>query len=173
MNRKHAAKDYLDIIDRLRKARPDIAFSSDFIVGFPGETQKDHQDTLELVRQVNFAQAYSFKYSIRPGTPAGSMDQQVPEAIKTERLYELQDLLNEQQWAFNKTKVGTIQPVLFDRVGKTPGQVLGKTPYMQSVPLVAPQRLVGSLVDVLVKEGYANSLMGVIIDSNEPVASAA
>lgn len=173
MNRKHAAKDYLGIIDRLRKARPDIAFSSDFIVGFPGETQKDHQDTLELVRQVNFAQAYSFKYSIRPGTPAGSMDQQVPEAIKTERLYELQDLLNEQQWAFNRTKVGTVQPVLFERVGKIPGQILGKTPYMQSVPLVAPQRLVGSLVDILVKEGYANSLMGVIIDSNEPVASAA
>jgi tRNA-2-methylthio-N6-dimethylallyladenosine synthase len=173
MNRKHTAKDYLDIIDRLRKARPDIAFSSDFIIGFPGETQQDHQATLDLVRQVDFAQAYSFKYSVRPGTPAGSMDGQVAETLKTERLYEIQDLLKEQQWAFNKTKVGTVQSVLFDRIGKVPGQILGKTPYMQSVPLEAPKRLLGCLTDVLIKEAYANSMMGIILDSLESISVAA
>ena len=173
MNRKHTAKDYLDIIDRLRKARPDIAFSSDFIIGFPGENQQDHQATLDLVKQVNFAQAYSFKYSIRPGTPAGSMDGQLPETLKTERLYELQDLLKEQQWAFNKTKVGTVQPILFDRIGKVPGQILGKTPYMQSVPLEAPKRLLGCLTNVLIQEAYANSVMGIILDSLESIAVAA
>jgi tRNA-2-methylthio-N6-dimethylallyladenosine synthase len=173
MNRKHTAKDYLDIIDRLRKARPDIAFSSDFIIGFPKETQQDHQATLDLVRQVDFAQAYSFKYSVRPGTPAGSMDGQVAETLKTERLYEIQDLLKEQQWAFNKTKVGTVQSVLFDRIGKVPGQILGKTPYMQSVPLEAPKRLLGCLTDVLIKEAYANSMMGIILDSLESISVAA
>ncbi len=163
----------LDIIDRLRKARPDIAFSSDFIIGFPGETQQDHQATLDLVRQVDFAQAYSFKYSVRPGTPAGSMDGQVAETLKTERLYEIQDFLKEQQWAFNKTKVGTVQSVLFDRIGKVPGQILGKTPYMQSVPLEAPKRLLGCLTDVLIKEAYANSMMGIILDSLESISVAA
>ena len=172
MNRKHTAKDYLHVVDSLRKARPDIAFSSDFIVGFPGETAQDHQATLDLVKEVGFAQAYSFKYSVRPGTPAGSMDLQVKESLKTERLYELQDLLKERQWTFNKTKVGTVQPVLFDRIGKVPGQILGKTPYMQSVPLEAPKRLLGCITDILIQEAYANSITG-IISSLEPIAVAA
>jgi tRNA-2-methylthio-N6-dimethylallyladenosine synthase len=133
MNRRHTAAQYIAVIEKLRNVRPDIAMSSDFIVGFPGETNDDHKETLELVRAVNYAQAYSFKYSIRPGTPAGAMDLQVPEDVKVERLAELQQLLNEQQLAFNHSKVGTKQKVLVDREGKRDGQLCGKTPFMQSV----------------------------------------
>ncbi len=163
MNRKHTAKDYLKIIERLRQSRPDIAFSSDFIVGFPGETNEDHQATLKLVQEVVYSQAYSFKYSIRPGTPAGSMDLQVPETVKTERLHELQALLNQQQLAFNQQFLGTLQPVLFDRIGKEEGQLLGKTPYMQSVPVTASKRLFGQLMNVIIKGAHANSITGEVV----------
>ncbi|MBX9806023.1 MAG: tRNA (N6-isopentenyl adenosine(37)-C2)-methylthiotransferase MiaB, partial [Alphaproteobacteria bacterium] len=158
MNRKHTAQTYFDIIDRLRAVRPDIGLSSDFIVGFPGETDKDFEDTLELVRRVNYAQCYSFKYSIRPGTPAGAMESQVPEEVKSSRLQALQDLLNEQQLAFNQRTIGTIQPVLLDRRGRVEGQFIGRSPYMQSVVVSASDRLFGQVVDVRVEEAHPNSV---------------
>ena len=156
------AEQYLDVIEKLRKARPDIAMSSDFIVGFPGETKEDHLATLDLVRAVNYAQAYSFKYSIRPGTPAGAMDLQVPESVKVERLAELQDLLNEQQLAFNQSKVGTKQQVLVDREGKRDGQLSGKTPFMQSVHFEGNARLQGQTIDVVITQALPNSVSGVV-----------
>ncbi|CAO5682569.1 MAG: tRNA-2-methylthio-N(6)-dimethylallyladenosine synthase [Holosporales bacterium] len=163
MNRRHDREFYFDIIERFRKARPDIAFSSDFIVGYPGETDQDFKDTLDLVAHVNYAQAYSFAYSKRPGTPAALMELQVPEELKAERLQELQSLLLSQQLTFNQSFVGTLQLVLFDRIGKKEGQVIGKTPYMQSVPMDAPQRFVGQLVSVQIQSATASSLKGDIV----------
>ncbi len=160
MNRRHTAADYLRIIESLRTSRPDMAFSSDFIVGFPGETDLDHKQTLELVRAVNYAQAYSFKYSIRPGTPAGLMDLQIEEAIKVERLAELQALINEQQYAFNQASLGTVQTVLIDKTGKKEGQLSGKTPYMQSIYFNGDDSLQGEFVDVRIEKAFANSLTG-------------
>ena len=162
MNRRHTTAQYLDVIEKLRKARPDIAMSSDFIVGFPGETNEDHNETLDLVRAVNYAQAYSFKYSIRPGTPAGAMDLQVPEPVKVERLAELQELLNEQQLAFNQSKVGTKQQILVDREGKYDGQLRGKTPFMQSVHFDGNERLQGEMIEVLITGALPNSVSGVV-----------
>jgi tRNA-2-methylthio-N6-dimethylallyladenosine synthase len=132
MNRRHTAKDYLAWIEKIRKARPDIALSSDFIVGFPGETDKDFKATIDLVKEVRYAQAYSFKYSPRPGTPAAEA-QQLPEALKAERLSKLQALLNAHQQAFNEKTVGRTFEVLFERAGKYRGQIVGKSPYMQAV----------------------------------------
>jgi tRNA-2-methylthio-N6-dimethylallyladenosine synthase len=133
MNRGHSADDYLRIIEALRKARRDIALSSDFIVGFPGETDADFAATMTLIRKVNYAQAYSFKYSARPGTPAADMENQVPEALKSERLAELQAELGRQQQAFNETSVGQRMPILFERTGRSAGQIIGRSPYMQAV----------------------------------------
>ena len=133
MNRRHRADDYLALVDRLRAARPDIALSGDFIVGFPGETDEDFQATLDLVARVEYAQAYSFKYSPRPGTPASDSDAQVEDAVKSDRLARLQELLNEQQARFNAATVGRTLPVLLERRGRKPAQVLGRSPYMQSV----------------------------------------
>ncbi|OKH87295.1 tRNA (N6-isopentenyl adenosine(37)-C2)-methylthiotransferase MiaB [Thalassospira sp. TSL5-1] len=133
MNRKHDRQTYFDIVKRLREAQPDLALSSDFIVGFPGESEKDFEDTLDLVRQVGFIQTFSFKYSPRPGTPASAMELQVPEEVKAERLARLQDLLAEQQLAFNQSCVGREMDVLLDRTGKFEGQLVGRSPYMQPV----------------------------------------
>jgi tRNA-2-methylthio-N6-dimethylallyladenosine synthase len=133
MNRKHTAAHYLEIIAKLRKARPDIALSSDFIVGFPGETDADFADTMALVRAVGYAQAYTFKYSPRPGTPAAEMENQVPEAVKAARLEELQTEIARQQQAFNEQSVGRKMAVLFERTGARPGQLIGRSPYMQAV----------------------------------------
>ncbi|WP_374762826.1 tRNA (N6-isopentenyl adenosine(37)-C2)-methylthiotransferase MiaB [Yunchengibacter salinarum] len=133
MNRRHTADDYRRIIDRLRVARPDLALSGDFIVGFPGETDADFADTMALVRDVGYAQAYSFKYSPRPGTPASVNTDQVPEAVKSARLAELQALLNDQQLAFNQATVGRTLPVLLERPGREAGQLIGRSPYLQSV----------------------------------------
>jgi tRNA-2-methylthio-N6-dimethylallyladenosine synthase len=133
MNRKHDRETYFDIVKRFREAQPDLALSSDFIVGFPGESEKDFEDTLDLVRQVGFIQTFSFKYSPRPGTPASAMELQVPEEVKAERLARLQDLLAEQQLAFNQTCVGREMDVLLDRTGKFEGQLVGRSPYMQPV----------------------------------------
>jgi tRNA-2-methylthio-N6-dimethylallyladenosine synthase len=163
MNRKHTTQTYFDIIDRLRSARPDIGLSSDFIVGFPGETDKDFEDTLDLVRQVNYAQCYSFKYSIRPGTPAGAMEKQIPEEVKATRLQQLQDLLNEQQLAFNQKTVGTTQAVLLDRKGRQEGQLIGRSPFMQSVVVEGPDRLYGQIVDVKIEEAHPNSVTGSVL----------
>ena len=165
MNRKHDTQTYFDIIDRLRAARPNIGLSSDFIVGFPGESDKDFEETLDLVRRVNYAQSYSFKYSIRPGTPAGAMEAQVPEDVKANRLQQLQELLNEQQVAFNQKTVGTIQSVLLDRKGRLEGQFIGRSPFMQSVAVFASDRLMGQVIDVRIEEAHPNSVSGsVVID---------
>jgi tRNA-2-methylthio-N6-dimethylallyladenosine synthase len=164
MNRKHDADAYRRIVERLRAARADLALSSDFIVGFPDESDGDFADTLRLITDIGFAQAYSFKYSARPGTPAAAMTgRQVPEPVKTERLAMLQQLLNAQQIAFNHGFVGRVLPVLLDREGRRSGQLLGRTPYMQSVPVTAPERLSGSLVDVRITAAHGNSLAAEIV----------
>ena len=163
MNRKHDAQTYLGIIDQLRAARPDIGLSSDFIVGFPGESDKDFEETLDLVRRVNYAQSYSFKYSIRPGTPAGAMESQVPESVKASRLQQLQELLNEQQMAFNQKTVGTIQSVLIDRKGRQEGQFIGRSPFMQSVTVFTSDRLMGQVIDVRIEEAHPNSISGSVV----------
>jgi len=163
MNRKHTSQTYMNIIDQLRKARPDIGLSSDFIVGFPGETEDDFKKTLDLVRCVSFAQSYSFKYSIRPGTPAGAMEHQISEEIKANRLQQLQELLNEQQLAFNQKTVGTIQSVLLDRKGREKGQFIGRSPFMQSVVVNASDRLFGQVVDVLIEQAHPNRVTGKVV----------
>lgn len=162
MNRKHDRDFYFDIIDRLRNKRPDIAFSSDFIVGYPGETEEDFLQTMELVERVQYAQAYSFMYSPRPGTPAAAMELQVPEDVKAERLQRLQNLIMDQQLTFNQSFIDKIELVLFDRIGNRPGQIIGKTPYMQSVPIEAPARLVGQILPVKFSSVTASSLKGEI-----------
>lgn len=160
MNRKHTVKNYLEVIEKLRKAREDIAFSSDFIVGYPGETDKDYELTLELIKLVGYAQAYSFKYSPRPGTPASVLLEQIPEDVKTMRLSQLQDLLNEQQYLFNRSKEGQILEVLFDKKGKLQDQIVGKTAYMQSVTMDGDSSLFGNLLKVKINHGFGNSLSG-------------
>ena len=167
MNRQHVAKEYLKIIDKLRAARPDIALSSDFIVGYPGETDADFQSTLELVEAVGYAQAYSFKYSKRPGTPASDRDDQVPEQVKSDRLEALQNLLNRQQLEFNKAFVGKVVPVLFERRGKLPQQIAGRTPYMQAVHVDCENtdmadHYFGKILPIRIFEAFANSLTGII-----------
>ncbi|HCC24706.1 MAG TPA: tRNA (N6-isopentenyl adenosine(37)-C2)-methylthiotransferase MiaB [Holosporales bacterium] len=160
MNRKHTREQYLDLIEKIRSFRPDIALSSDFIVGFPGETDQDFEDTLDLIQKIRFAQAYSFKYSPRLGTPGAAMENQVPEALKAERLARLQNLLNQQQLAFNEACLGKVLPVLFDRMGKKEDQYLGKTPYLQSVYITSNTPLLGKCTDVLIEKAYAKSLTG-------------
>jgi tRNA-2-methylthio-N6-dimethylallyladenosine synthase len=160
MNRRHRADDYRRLAGRLREARPDLALSSDFIVGFPGESETDFQATLDLVADVGFAQAYSFQYSPRPGTPAAAMDCQVPDAVKGERLARLQALLNEQQKAFNQRSVGQVMAVLFERSGKHAGQMVGRSPYMQAVHAPLPRDAFGAIVAVRIQAAHANSLAG-------------
>jgi tRNA-2-methylthio-N6-dimethylallyladenosine synthase len=160
MNRKHTAADYLDIVARLRKARPDIALSSDFIVGHPGETEADFEATLALIRAVGFAQAFSFKYSPRPGTPAAGAPMQVPEAEKDRRLQALQALLRDQQAAFNAACVGRTLPVLITGAGRYPGQIAGRSPYLQPVHLDGPLSLVGREIPVRIAAAHTNSLAG-------------
>lgn len=163
MNRKHGRDLYFDVIERLRAVRPDIAFSSDFIVGFPGETEEDFADTLDLIRRVEFVSAYSFKYSARPGTPAANMKNLVRDDIASERLARLQALVNEQQAAFNRSCEGRALPVLLDRKGKKPGQLLGRSPYNQSVYTEAPEGLLNTIADVFIEGGFDNSLKGKIL----------
>ena len=163
MNRAHTAEGYLATIERVRAARPDIALSSDFIVGFPGETEADFEDTLALVRSVNYAQAYSFKYSSRPGTPAATMENHLDEDVKSDRLARLQALIVEQQLAFNRATVGRSVEVLLERPGKKPGQLIGKTPFLQSVHIVARGLAIGDLVEVEILSAGPNSLEGSLI----------
>lgn len=162
MNRSHSAQSYLDILDQMRKIRPDIALSGDFIVGFPGETDKDFEETLQIVRKANYSQAFSFKYSPRPGTPAAGMDEQIAPEIMDERLQRLQALLNEQQYAFNKQTVGRTTDILLERQGKLDGQLIGKTPWLQSVHVISPDLEIGDLVDVDITQAGPNSLTGQI-----------
>lgn len=161
MNRRHTADAYRRLVERLRDARSDLALSSDFIVGFPGETDAEFEETLRLIREVGFAQAYSFKYSPRPGTPAALMENRVPEAEKDARLAAVQDLINAQQLDFNRRCVGRVLPVLLDRPGRHAGQMLGRSPYMQPVHTDASPGRVGAIVELKIEAGYANSLAGV------------
>jgi len=163
MNRAHTAESYLAIVDRLRAARPDIALSSDFIVGFPGETEADFEDTLALVRAVNYAQAYSFKYSSRPGTPAATMEGHLDEDVKSDRLARLQAAIAEGQLAFNRGTVGRRVEVLLERRGRKAGQLIGKSPYLQSVHVAAPGLSIGDLVAVDIVSAGPNSLEGKLI----------
>jgi len=162
MNRSHTVKSYLDILDRVRAARPDIALSGDFIVGFPGETDAEFADTLRLVEQVGYAQCFSFKYSPRPGTPAATMGGQVPAAVMDERLQRLQAALNASQLAFNHASVGKRCAVLVERRGKYAGQWLGKSPWLQSVHFTG-EVTIGDLVEVELVQAGANSLAGLLV----------
>ena len=160
MNRKHTAAEYVRLIERVRAARPGIALSSDFIVGFPGETGAEFEETLALVREITFAQAFSFKYSPRPGTPAANSDQQIPEAVKTERLTRLQALLEVQQTAFNADAIGQTIPVLFERQGRRPGQLIGRSPFLQLVHADAGPEIIGQIVPVTIRSATQLSLSG-------------
>ena len=161
MNRRHNADDYRRLVERLRRARPDIGLSSDFIVGFPGETDADFAATLKLVEDVGFIQAYSFKYSPRPGTPAAMLESQIADEVKAERLCALQDVLNAQQLAFNESCVGRVMAVLLDRPGREAGQLVGRSPYMQAVHVNDAESERGAIVRLRIVEAHANSLTGV------------
>ncbi|HZT50207.1 MAG TPA: tRNA (N6-isopentenyl adenosine(37)-C2)-methylthiotransferase MiaB [Hyphomicrobiaceae bacterium] len=163
MNRRHTAADYLALVERIRAARSDLALSTDVIVGFPGETEADFAATLEMVERVGFAQAFSFKYSPRPGTPGAGLPGQVAEAVKIERLHRLQDLLDRQQTGFNSGCVGKVMPVLFERAGRHPGQLIGRSPYLQAVHAKADSSLLGRLVDVTIVSAGPNSLAGEVV----------
>jgi tRNA-2-methylthio-N6-dimethylallyladenosine synthase len=163
MNRKHTADDYRRIVDKLRDARPDLALSSDFIVGHPGETEADFEATMALVRDVTFAQAYSFKYSPRPGTPAASAPEQVPEQEKDRRLRALQGVLREQQSAFNAGWVGHDLPVLFTGPGRHPGQIAGRSPFLHPVHISGSASLVGTESMVRIVANHPNSLAGTLV----------
>ena len=169
MNRHHTAADYLGVLAKVRAARPDIAISGDFIVGFPGETEPDFEATLEIVREVGYAAAYTFNYSARPGTPAATMDAQVPEAVKNERLQRLQALVAEQGRAFNAAKVGATTRILLDRIGRKPGQMIGKSPWLQSV-FVETNAAIGDMLDVRLLAALPNSLAGEVIDPQQQSA---
>jgi len=168
MNRGHTRDDYLRIVERIRTSRPDIALSSDFIVGFPGETDTDFEATLELVRTVDFAQAFSFKYSARPGTPASAAPGQVAEDVKSERLQILQTLLIEQTRAFNRDCTDRVFPVLFEKPGRKQDQAVGRSPYLQPVHVDGAARLMGEIHPVRIAAVLPNSLRGVLADETAP-----
>ncbi len=163
MNRQHKADDYRRLIDRIRKARPDIAMTSDFIVGFPGESDADFEATLQLVRDIGYASAFSFKYSKRPGTPASTLRKQIAEDVKTARLDALQKLLLAQQYAFDDSRIGKVLPVLFEKAARDAGQLMGRTPYLQPVHVTADATLIGTVADVKIERRTANSLHGVLV----------
>ncbi len=160
MNRRHTRAHYLKIIEKIRAARPDIALSGDFIVGFPGETDADFADTLSLVKEVGYASAYSFKYSPRPGTPGASLEGQVEPHIASERLLELQKLINEYQLAFNHSCVGKTMDILLEKTGRKPGQLAGRSPFLQAVHVDADLSLIGQIVSLGIKSAGQNSLYG-------------
>ena len=168
MNRQHRAEDYLAKVTALRRARPDIALSSDFIVGFPGESAADFEATLALVEEIRFAQAYSFMYSARPGTPAAALPNQIPEGEKAERLGRLQALLLRQQEVFNRAMLGRTVPVLFERPGRRAGQVLGRSPWLQAVHAEGPQGLIGRVAEVVVEAVEPRSLAGRLVGRSIP-----
>jgi tRNA-2-methylthio-N6-dimethylallyladenosine synthase len=160
MNRKHGRDRYFEIIDKARQVRPDIALSSDFIIGFPGETDDDFEATMDLVRRVGFAQSYSFKYSPRPGTPAATMQAPVPEHVQNERLAALQALLRKQQTEFCEALVGRTIDVLLEREGRKDGQLVGRSPYLLPVNVDAPAGLIGQIIQVEISHAGTNSLFG-------------
>ena len=164
MNRGHSYADYKALIEKIRKARPDIALSGDFIVGFAGETDADFEDTMRCVKEIGYCSSFSFKYSIRPGTPGASLPGQVPEDVKSERLKRLQDLLYEQQMAFNKSMIGKTLDVLVENGGRDNGQLFGRAPYLQGTHFDGPDEIIGKIVPVLITEAGRNSLTGVLAE---------
>jgi tRNA-2-methylthio-N6-dimethylallyladenosine synthase len=168
MNRGHTAEDYLRLVERLRAARPDLALSTDIIAGHPGESEADHAATLALIRAVGFAQAFSFKYSARPGTPAATMAGQVDEALKDARLAEIQALLRDQQTAFNLSRTGMVADVLVTGPGRHPGQMAGRTPWLNPVHFDGPDSLAGRIVPVKIVAGHPNSLSGALAAPPHP-----
>jgi tRNA-2-methylthio-N6-dimethylallyladenosine synthase len=170
MNRKHTAAEYLRLVARIRAARPDMALSTDIIVGFPGETEADFAATLAVVAQVGFTQAYAFKFSPRPGTPAATLRDQVEDGVKIDRLQRLQDLLGQQQTAFNSTCVGRTLPVLFTAEGRRPGQLVGRSPYLQAVHATADSSWLGRIGEVAIVGAGRNSLSGMLKSAEGPKA---
>jgi tRNA-2-methylthio-N6-dimethylallyladenosine synthase len=168
MNRSHTSASYLKVIERVRASRPDIAISGDFIVGFPGETDAEFEETLQIIRDTDYALAFSFKYSARPGTPAATMDGQVEPHVMDERLQRLQALLNEQQLAFNQSRVGQRTSILLERKGRHPGQMVGKTPWLQSVHVLTDAP-VGTMLEVDLLSAGPNSLGGEVVREMETV----
>jgi len=162
MNRQHTGDDYRRLVERIRAARPDIAMTSDFIVGFPGESDTDFEATMQLVRDIGYATAFSFKYSKRPGTPASTMRKQIAEDVKAARLDALQKLLQSQQYAFDDSQIGKILPVLFEKVAREPGQIMGRTPYLQPVHVKTDAARIGQVASVRIEKRTANSLHGVL-----------
>jgi len=162
MNRKHTASDYEAVIRRVREVRPDIALSTDIIVGFPGETDRDFEATLALAARIRFAQAFTFKYSARPGTPAASLEPHVPDDVKRERLYAVQSLIDGDRHAFDRATVGRRLEVLFEGPGRKPGQIAGRSPYLQAVHVEGPKGLIGQIGVVDILASSPNSLTGVI-----------
>jgi tRNA-2-methylthio-N6-dimethylallyladenosine synthase len=160
MNRKHSGDEYRRLIDRIRTARPDIALSSDFIVGFPGESDADFEDTIRLVDEIGFASSYSFKYSQRPGTPAADLGGQVPAEVMNERLHRLQERIEHHRQAFNHAMVGRTVEVLLERAGRHPGQLAGKSPYLQAVQIETQANQIGDIVQVVIERAGSNSLFG-------------
>jgi tRNA-2-methylthio-N6-dimethylallyladenosine synthase len=176
MNRRHTRADYLDAVARVRAVRPDMALTSDFIVGFPGESEDDFRATLSLVETVGFAGAFSFKYSPRPGTPAAEMMEQVPDDVGSERLQRLQRAINRHTAAFNAQCLGRTFSVLFEKPGRYPGQLVGRSPYLQSVQVMAPATMIGDIAAVTMTEISANSLFGKLANGRaraEPILAAA
>ncbi|MGV2121964.1 tRNA (N6-isopentenyl adenosine(37)-C2)-methylthiotransferase MiaB [Agrobacterium vitis] len=165
MNRRHKAADYIALVDRIREARPDIAISGDFIVGFPGETDADFEDTIKLVERIGYAQAFSFKYSPRPGTPGADMPDHVAEDVKTERLARLQELLLKQQHDFARSLVGQTMDLLLEKPGRMPGQIIGRSPWLQSVNVDAKPSQIGDIIQVRITDIGPNSLFAEVAES--------
>ena len=163
MNRQHRAEDYLRLVERIRAAKPDIALSSDFIVGFPGESDKDFEATMALAREVEYASSFSFKYSARPGTPAATSQFQIPEDVKSARLEALQSLLRAQTDGFNKSCENRVMDVLFEKPGRKARQAVGRSPYLQSVHVMDAEHLIGRIAKVRIEEAMTNSLKGALV----------
>jgi tRNA-2-methylthio-N6-dimethylallyladenosine synthase len=163
MNRGHSRADYLRAIERLRMAQPKLAFTSDFIVGFPAESDAEFEETISLIHEVGYVSAYSFKYSPRPGTPAADMAEQISEDVKSERLARLQQLVDRQQDAFQESCIGRRFEILFEKPGRKEGQIVGRSPYLQPVQVLAPAALIGDLAEVMITATGSNSLYGDLV----------
>ncbi len=173
MNRRHTAADYLRIVERIRAARPDIALASDYIVGFPGETEEDFAATLSILEDAGHVAAYSFKYSPRPGTPAASAADQVPDDVKSERLQRLQALIGARQTEFLAARVGLTADILFERPGRHPGQIVGRSPWLQPIHIAGGPELIGTIRRVRIDSSSANSLFGTLVEEATPAMEAA
>jgi tRNA-2-methylthio-N6-dimethylallyladenosine synthase len=171
MNRRHTRADYVAVVARLLKTRPDLALTSDFIVGFPGETEQDFAETLDLIDEIGFSGAFSFKYSPRPGTPGADMADQITEAAKSERLQRLQQAIDRNQARFNRSCIGRTISVLFERPGRHNGQIVGRSPYLQPVQIDAPPSLIGEIATVTITDVASNSLFGAL--TQEPALAGA